>query len=440
MTLMDKVEGKSCRVGILGMGYVGLPMAAIFAKKGFRVTGGDISADTVEKINRGESPISENGLDPLVKEAVSSGMLKATLDTGRLVRESDVILVVVQTPIDDEKKPDLTAIKSAIFTISKNLREGKLIIIESTLPPGATEETLVPILEESGLKAGEDFYLASSPERAIPTKTIEEIQENGRIIGGITEYSALLTKALYSHITTGELITADIKTAELVKVIENTYRDVNIALSNEIAMLCERLGVDAIRAIEMANKHPRVNLLRPGTGVGGHCIPKDPHFLIGKAEELGVELKVISSARKVNENMPKHLLKIIEKALKSADKRIEDSKIAVLGIAYKGNTGDIRGTPSREVIETLAKMNCDVYSHDPFVSQDFGRKFSNRVEDAARDADCLVIVTDHDEYKQLDLKALSKILKKPGVIVDGRRIIDPQSAKDSDFHYFGVGY
>lgn len=437
---MDKIEDKSCRVGILGMGYVGLPMAVIFAKKGFNVKGGDINPEIIGTINRGKSPINENGIEPLVKEAVSSGMLCVTSDTSAVVRESDVILVVVQTPIDDEKKPDLTAIKSAIFTISKNLREGKLIIIESTLPPGATEEELLPILEESGLEAGRDFYLAYSPERAIPTKTIEEIQENSRIVGGINEESAALAKTLYSHVTSGELITTDIKTAELVKVIENTYRDVNIALSNEIAMLCEKLGVDAIRAIDLANKHPRVNLLRPGTGVGGHCIPKDPHFLIGKARELGVELKVITSARRVNESMPKHLLGIIEKALKSAGKRIEDSKVAVLGIAYKGDTDDIRETPSKEVIETLAKMNCDVFSHDPFVSSDFGKRFSNNIEDAARDADCLVIVTDHEEYKSLDLAKLSKILKKPGVIVDGRRIIDPESAAESDFRYFGVGY
>lgn len=437
---MDAISDKSSRIGILGLGYVGLPMAAIFAKKGFRVKGGDINPEIVDTINRGESPINENGIEPMVKEAVSSGMLSATSDTDTVVRESDVILVVVQTPIDDEKKPNLAAIKSAILTISKNLREGKLIIIESTLPPGATEEELVPMLEESGLLAGRDFYLAYSPERAIPTKTIEEIQENSRIIGGISGESAELAKALYSQITTGDLVTCDIKTAEMVKVIENTYRDVNIALSNEIAMLCEKLGVDAMNAIEMANKHPRVNLLRPGTGVGGHCIPKDPHFLIGKARELGVELKVITSARRVNENMPKHLLKMIERALKSADKKIEDSKVAILGIAYKGETDDIRETPSREVIETLAELNCDVFSHDPFVSSDFGKRFSNNLEDAARDADCLVIVTDHEEYKRLDLAKLSKILKKPGVIVDGRRIIDPQSAAESDFRYFGVGY
>ena len=431
---------KSWRIGILGMGYVGLPTATIFAKRGFRVLGGDINAGIVDAINRGESPISEKGLDISVKEAVSKGMLHATSDTDAVVRESDAVLVVVQTPIDDEKKPDLSALKSAVRTISKNLTKGKLIIIESTLPPGATQETIIPILEQGGLKAGKDFYLAYSPERAIPTGTLEEIQKNSRIIGGVTEESALLAGELYSHITSGELVTGDIKTAEVVKVIENTYRDVNIALSNEIAIFCEKFGVDAAGAIEMANKHPRVNLLQPGTGVGGHCIPKDPHFLISKAKELGVELRVISSARKVNEDMPKHLLEIIGKALKSADKRIDDSKVAVLGIAYKGNTGDVRGTPSREVIETLREMRCNVFSHDPFVSQDFGGKFSNRVEDAARDADCLVIVTDHDEYKQLDLKALSKILKKPAVIVDGRRIIDPQKATESDFHYFGVGY
>lgn len=437
---MDAIADKSCRIGILGMGYVGLPMAAISASKGFRVLGGDINPDIVKTINHGESPISEKGLDAMVKETVSKGMLRATCDTDAVVRESDVVLVVVQTPIDAEKKPDLGTIKCATHTISRNLTKGKLIIIESTLPPGATQETIIPILEQSGLKAGEDFYLAYSPERAIPTRTLEEIQKNGRIIGGITEESALFARALYSHITSGELITGDIKTVEFVKVIENTYRDVNIALSNEIAILCEKLGVDAVRAIEMANKHPRVNLLQPGTGVGGHCIPKDPYFLINKAEELDVDLRVISSARKVNEDMPKHLLNIIEKALKSADKKIEDSKVAVLGIAYKGNTGDIRGTPSKEVIETLMEMHCDVFSHDSFVSQDFGGKFSNRIEDAVRDADCLVIVTDHDEYKHLNLKGLLKILKKPGVIVDGRRIIDPQKAEELDFHYFGVGY
>ncbi len=428
------------KIGILGMGYVGLPMASIFASRGFRVLGGDINERIVDAVNRGECPINEEGLGPLVEEAVSSGRLRATTDTDEVVRQSDVVLLVVQTPIDDDKKPDLTAIKSAVRTISKNLSHGKLIILESTLPPGATQETIIPILEESGLKAGEDFYLAYSPERAIPTKTLEEIQENSRIIGGIDDKSARLAKKLYSYITSGDLTTCDIKTAEIVKVIENTYRDVNIALSNEIAMLCEKLGVDTVEAIKMANKHPRVDLLMPGAGVGGHCIPKDPYFLINKAGELGVDLRVIASARKVNEGMPKHMLKTIEKALGGAGKRIETSKVAVLGIAYKGNTDDTRGTPSKEIIETLLRMDCDVFSHDPFVSQDFGGKFSNDIKDAVRNADCLVIVTDHDEYKHINLKKLHKMLNKPGVIVDGRRIIDPKMAEDSDFRYFGVGY
>ncbi|MEE8401497.1 MAG: nucleotide sugar dehydrogenase [Candidatus Hydrothermarchaeaceae archaeon] len=437
---MVTISQKSACLGILGLGYVGLPMAAIFAKRGFKVLGGDINPKIVNAINRGESPINEKGLGDIVDETVRRGMLRATCDTDAVVKESDVVIVVVQTPIDESKKPDLTVIKAVLRTISKNLTRGKLIIIESTLPPGATHETVIPLLEKSGLKAGEDFYLAYSPERAIPTSTLEEIQKNSRIIGGITKESALLAKRLYSHITSGEIIIGDIKTVELVKVIENTYRDVNIALSNEIAMIGEKLGVDAVRAIEMANKHPRVNLLQPGTGVGGHCIPKDPYFLVNKAEELGVELRVISSARKVNEDMPKHVLSLIETALKSANKSICSSKVAVLGIAYKGNTDDTRSTPSKEVIETLMGLHCDVFSHDPYVSQDFGGKFSNRIEDAVIDADCLVIITDHDEYKHLDLEALSKNLKKPGIIVDGRRVIDPQKAEDLDFHYFGVGY
>jgi UDP-N-acetyl-D-mannosaminuronic acid dehydrogenase len=240
-------------------------------------------------------------------------------------------------------------------------------------------------------------------------------------------------------VTSGDVITTDIATAEIVKVIENTYRDVNIALANEIAILCERLGVDAIKAIKLANRHPRVNIHMPGPGVGGHCVPKDPYFLISKADELGVELKVITFARKVNEAMPKHMLRIIEKALKGVNKRVEDAKVAVLGIAYKGNTDDIRGTPSKEIIEGLMKANCEVFSHDPFVSQDFGGRFSNDFNEVARDADCLVILTDHDLYKKLDLKKLSKMLRKPGVVVDGRRILDPRIVEGEGLRYFGVG-
>ncbi len=436
--LKDKIIDKRCTIGVLGLGYVGLPMAALFADKGYKVLGGDISEKVVESVNAGVSPIKESGMDELVRRAVDRDLLTATMDVEGVVRDSDVLLIVVQTPIGTDKKPNLKALRSACSTVATG-PSGKLIIVESTLPPGATHEVIVPILESSGCKAGEDFLLVYSPERAMPTRLLQEIGSNPRIIGGISEKSSELGRLLYSDITSGELVITNIETAELVKVLENTYRDVNIALANEIAMLCEKLGVDAAKAIEIANKHPRVNLLSPGPGVGGHCIPKDPYFALESARKHGLELKVISSARKVNEDMPKHMLEIIEKALSSAGKKLEDSKIAILGVTYKGDTNDTRGSPSRDIIQSLLPIS-DVYSHDPLATQDFGGKFSNDMDDAVKDADCVVVVADHAEYMKLDLDRLSKMMKKPGVIVDGRRILDPKHAKEKGFSYFGVGY
>ncbi|MFQ5887959.1 MAG: nucleotide sugar dehydrogenase [Candidatus Hydrothermarchaeales archaeon] len=437
--LKRKIEEKSSVIGIIGMGYVGLPMASLFASRGYRVKGADINKKLVKKINAGTSPINETGLKEIIKEGVGEGRLTATTDVDGVVKESDVIVIVVQTPINEENRPNLTAFKSACNTVAGSISKGKLVLVESTVPPGTMENMVVPILEKSKLKAGDDFFLVYSPERAIPTRTLEEIQTNSRVIGGINEESSKLARILYSSITTGELMTTNLGTAEMVKIIENTYRDVNIALANEIAMLCERLGVDAIEAINMANKHPRVNLHLPGPGVGGHCIPKDPYFLIGKAEELGMELKIISSAREINENMPSHLLGLIERSLKKVNKDLKTSKVSILGIAYKGNTDDTRGTPSEEVIKSLMKMDADVVSHDPFVSQDFGGKFSNSLEEVIEDSDCVVILTDHDLYKKMDLKSFASLMNKPSVVIDSRRILKPEAVERAGAMYSGIG-
>ncbi|MFQ6105796.1 MAG: nucleotide sugar dehydrogenase [Candidatus Hydrothermarchaeaceae archaeon] len=427
-------------IGIIGLGYVGLPTAALLADRGYRVRGGDINKRTVETINAGRSTINEAGMNKLVSRVVKKGLLSATDDIDEVVKRSEVVFVIVQTPISEDKSPDLDALKNACATVAKNLRGEMLVIFESTIPPGAMEETIIPILESNGREAGKDFYLAYSPERAMPTHTLEEIQKNPRVIGGIDKRSAELARGFYRDITSGELITVDIKTAEVVKIIENTYRDVNIALANEIALVCEKLGVDAIEAIKLANRHPRVNIHLPGAGVGGHCVPKDPYFLIHKAGKLGLELRVISSARKVNESMPGHILELIKNALAGIDKKVEDSKVAVLGIAYKGDADDIRGTPSKEIIETLIKEECNVFSHDPLLKHDFGGKFSNNIEKVIEDSDCVVIVTDHSIYRRLDLKELTKNLKKPGAVVDGRRIFNPREVEDAGITYFGVGY
>jgi UDP-N-acetyl-D-mannosaminuronic acid dehydrogenase len=437
--LERRIEDKTAKIGVIGLGYVGLPLACLFAKKGFTVIGADIKKEVVEKINDKKTPINEPGLEEILEEIVVKKKLSASTDGGTVVREADIIFLVVQTPIDKDKQPDLNAFKTAWETVSRNLSPGKLLISESTVPPGTMKGVVVPILEKRGLKAGEDFYLAYSPERAIPTKTLQEIRENGRIVGGLTKKSAELAALIYSQIIKGDISREDIETAEMVKVIENAYRDVNIAFANEIALLCEKREIDGKRAIELANKHPRVNILNPGPGVGGHCIPKDPYFLLKSAEESGIELKLISSARKINESMPRHVLKVIKKSLREVNKDPEKSKVSILGIAYKGNTDDSRNSPAEPIVRGLMMDNINVISHDPFVSQDFGGNFSNSLEEVVTDSDCVVFIADHDYYREMDLHNFMGCLNKPCVVIDSRRLFDPASFKGGGVKYVGLG-
>jgi len=438
--LEDKIEKKRCTIGVVGLGYVGLPTAALFADAGYEVRGADLNPEIIEKVNQGASPICEKGMKELIARTVSEGKLRGTTDTEEVVREGDVVFIIVQTPIDGGRMPDLGALESACRSVSRGLSKGKLIVVESTMPPGTMNGLIRPVLEESGLIAGRDFYLAYSPERAIPTKTLEEMRKNSRIVGGVEEKSSRLAAMLYSKVTTGGVIEAELNAVEMAKLIENTYRDVNIALSNEIAVLCEKLGVDALEAIELANLHPRVNLHAPGPGVGGHCLPKDPYFLIGKAKELGIELRVISGARETNESMPGHVLKVVEGSLKSVEKELHSSKVSILGITYKGDTDDTRGTPAEHVIRELMGCGCEIHSHDPYAKHDFGGKFSNDFREVVKGSDCVVIMTDHEEYRRLDITELSGLMRKPGVLVDARRLLNPEEVELEGISYFGIGY
>lgn len=438
--LKEKIRSRECRVAVIGLGYVGLPTAAIIADKGFRVVGVDLKESLVARVNSGTINPREPGLGKLVRKVVEKGMLRATTHAREAVKDSDVVLVVVQTPLKENKTPNLEALEKACTEVAGNLRENQLVIIESTIPPGAMRERVKPLLESGGLRAGLDFYLVYSPERAMPTRTLVEIPGNARLIGGINQESAHVAKEFYRVFVKGELLLASVETVEVVKLIENTYRDVNIALANEIARLCEALGVDAMEAIELANRHPRVNIHRPGAGVGGHCIPKDPYFLLREALRLGVKLEVVEAARQVNEAMPRHVVRLVEKALESVNKRVEESKIAVLGVAYKGETDDTRGTPAREVIEELLRSKSYVCSHDPYVQQDFGGEFSNDLEEVLRGADCVVVVTDHNLYKSMNPGDLAKNLSTPCVVVDARRVLEPREVEEQGLSYFGVGY
>lgn len=424
-------------VVLFGLGHIGLPTASLFAKNGLEVLGVDINSKNVDKINSGISPIMEPGLNELVNEVVSKNLLSATTDGVKAAKNSNVMIVIVPTPVDQHNCSDLSAVTSACETIYKGLNKDDLVIIESTVPPYTCENIVIPILEKSGLKAGEDFGVAYTPERALPHNTIYEMTHNARVIGGINEISSKRAASLYEKITSGKVITVkNLATAEMVKLMENTYRDTNIALANEFAIVCEALDIDALDAINAANFHPRVNIHSPGPGVGGHCLSIDPYFIVEMAKTKGISAKLIKTARDINEYMPHHVAEMVENTLNYIDKPIRGSKIGVLGIAYKGNVADVRETPSQPLINDLIAKGAEVIAHDPHVNNEIISNIgAEPVElEEALDCDCVVLMTDHDVYRQI----VPEMIKSP-VFICNRQILDSKEFKEKGIIFKGVG-
>jgi UDP-N-acetyl-D-mannosaminuronic acid dehydrogenase len=424
-------------IAIFGLGHMGLPTAALFAKNGFEVGGIDINQKNVDDVNQGRSPIMEPGLNDLLKDVVSGGNLSATINGEKAALNANIMIVIVPTPLDGLNKADLSAVISACRTMAPTIQKGDLVIIESTVPPGTCDNLVVPLLEENGLVAGEDFYLACTPERALPNNTIYEITHNARVIGGINQRSADDAASLYSEITEGEIITVrNLKTAEMVKLMENTYRDVNIALANEFAIICESMGIDAIEAIQAANHHPRVNIHTPGPGVGGHCLSIDPYFIVETAQKKGLSSPLINKSRKINESMPEHVVHLVEDALKEAGSTIEGSKIGILGVAYKGDVADSRETPAKPLIKFLREKGASVYVHDPYVPPETIKSFDGEpvtLHNALK-CDCVVLITDHSIYKKLQPEMIKK-----GILICTRPILDGEDFKANGIIFKGVG-
>lgn len=404
-------------VAVIGLGYVGLPFGSLLANSGFNVIGVDINDEILEKISRGESHLKEPGLSTLVEAAVNSNRLKVTKDTTSAVKSSDVVVICVQTPLIKEK-PDLKYLYEACGKVANGLSKGKLILIESTIPPLTTKK-IAEILNKSKIEAGNDFYLAYCPERILPGNTLHELVYNDRIIGGITEESSKKAEEFYRKFVKGAIYTTDSPTAEMVKLMENTFRDVNIALANQFALICEQLGVDVYKAIALANKHPRVNIHQPGAGVGGHCIPKDPWLMVSV---LQVKPELIINARKINDYMPVHMIEL----LKSIKKDLK--KVVVFGIAYKSASDDTRNSPGLEIVKNLSK-ECEVEIYDPYSGY-------SDIE-VVRDSDAIIIATDHPEFRELDFKAIKRIMKTP-IIIDGRNLLSSK-IEDIGFIYKGCG-
>lgn len=412
------------KMTVIGLGYIGLPTAAMFASNGVQVLGYDVNQRVVDALNKGEITIEEPYLDDLVSQVVSSGRLKASTQ----MEESDVFIIAVPTPILANKGADMSYVASATEAIVPHLRKGNIVVLESTSPPGSTEDIIVPILKKSGLNIGEDVFVAHSPERVIPGRILIELVENNRIVGGINEASTVAVKKLYEIFVKAEIFPTDSKTAEMCKLMENTFRDVNIALANELAKLCENMGINAWEVIELSNKHPRVNLHQPGPGVGGHCLAVDPWFIVEKDEEA----KIIKLARQTNDSMPEHVMKRIQTLCPEGHE-----KVAILGLTYKPNIDDMRESPLVDLVNELkGHTSYTLAQHDPYAPQN-GELVEN-VYDAVKDADLLVLGVHHDAFKDLDFDKIASLMKQKRVY-DTRNFFNEEALKAKGFEVTILG-
>jgi UDP-N-acetyl-D-mannosaminuronic acid dehydrogenase len=424
---------------VLGLGYIGLPTASTFATHGLDVIGVDVNPYVVETLRNGGLHLHEPGLRTLVEAAFKSGHLRVSESPA----EADAFIIAVPTPFFADrlgeyegriyKMADLGAVKAATQAIVPYLRKGNLVVLESTSPPGTTEKVVAPILERSGLKAGVDFYLAYSPERVLPGQILRELIENARVIGGITPESARAGRELYATFVKGEIVLTDATTAEMVKLMENTYRDVNIAIANEFARLAERLGVDVWEAIALANRHPRVKILSPGPGVGGHCISVDPWFLVEAAPDLA---QLIHTARQVNDEQPRFVIRKVRQVLGELNGR----HIAALGLAYKADVDDLRESPAIEVIHRLQAEGAQVKAFEPFKpqAQVEGVNAVPTLEEALEDADLILVLVRHTPFVRLQPQEIARTTKAR-LIVDTVNALDRGHWQAAGFSLFRLG-
>lgn len=410
----------------MGLGYIGLSTAVMFARHGMFVHGVDTDAEKINILKNNELPIHEQGVKEMLDEALKNGRLTVSVQPD----EADVFIIAVPTPINPDRSADLVYVKSVAEMILPFLRKGSLVILESTVPPGTLNNLLIPILKKSNLVIGEELFVSHSPERVLPGRIIEELVSNDRIVGGINEKSTELTVNLYSRFVKGKIHTADAATAEFVKLIENTYRDINIAFANELALIAGKLGINVWKAIELANHHPRVNIHLPGPGVGGHCIAVDPWFIVEKAPD---EARLISLTRNINDGVPRHIADTIEKIVKEIDSPV----ITLLGLAFKGNVDDIRESPSLAVMSELKGRGYIIKAYDPYVRQHMDGK-ADTIEEAACGSDCLVVLTDHNLFKYMDYSKIGSLLRTR-IIYDTRNLLSCLELSKQGFRYILMG-
>jgi UDP-N-acetyl-D-glucosamine dehydrogenase len=437
MDLEQKIKNKKVKIGVIGLGYVGLPTAVEFAKAGFFVTGFEKNKKIIEGVNKAKSHIKDVKEDD-VWLVTQRGRLKACGDFSKLA-EMEAILICVPTPLDKNKQPDIGFIEFALADIKKYISKGTLIVLESTTYPGTTQEVIQPVIEEKGWKVGKDFYLAFSPERVDPGNKKFPITKVPKVVGGVTPTCTKLAALLYSYMVEKVMPVSSPKVAEMTKLLENIFRIVNVSMVNELSLICDRIGVDVWEVIEAASTKPYGFMpFYPGPGVGGHCIPLDPFYLAWKVKEYNFYPRFIELSGEINDMMPHHVVTKVTFALNKSKKAINGSKILVLGVAYKKDIDDIRESPALKVMQILAHKSAHLFYHDPYVKnieivkdpyrphEKIARlklKSIDLTEKAIREADCLLILTDHSN---IDYELVKK---NANIIVDTRNAIKGSSPK-----------
>jgi len=433
--LLRKIADYSAAIGVIGLGYVGLPLAIAFSKK-FSVVGYDVNSKSIRHLQNGRSHIQDVP-DHQIEACVNRSFFPT--DDPCDLKRSDFIIICVPTPLTEERLPDLKYIKSACATISGILRKSQFVILESTTYPGTTEEVVIPILEECGLKAGSDFGIAYSPERIDPGNKQFSVDEIPKVVGGLNDKCTEIAGSLYGAIIKEIIPVRDMRTAESVKMMENIFRNVNIALVNEMALIFERMGINTWEVVDAAATKPYGFMpFYPGPGIGGHCIPLDPFYMAYRAKKYGFIPRFIETSGEINEFMKMHVVNLIEKGLKRVGKRTYGAKVSVMGLAYKKNINDPRESPAIKVIEELVRLGAQVRVYDPYVPslQTRAGEFASTmsIEEALDGAECAVFLTDHDVFRDADISVLKELMAAP-VIVDGKNLFEGEEG----VIYLGIG-
>lgn len=427
---MDSNQKKGT-VTIIGLGYVGLPLACLCAEKDYKVYGVERDEKKNDQINKNICPIEDDKLAKWLKEVQIEA--SANFD---VIEKSDVVVICVPTPVDDYYTPNLGPIREASNEVAKHLQKGQLIITESTINPGVSEEAILPILEKSGLKAGKDFFLAHSPERINPGDPKWDVRVIPRCVGALSKSGLDKAVKFYESVLEAEIRPMkSIKEAEATKVIENSFRDVNIAFVNELARSFEMMGIDLIDVLKGSSTKPFAFMPHwPGVGVGGHCIPVDPYYLIEGASKVGFDHKFLKLAREINNSMPAYTVELLQKALNQIQKSIKGSAIGVLGLSYKANVGDMRETPALKVIKLLQNDGAAIEVYDPFTKSE---STVPELDLLLGKSEALILVTDHDEFVSMDLNKLKKFNIK--IVIDGRNCLDKKIIEKMGIIYRGIG-